>query len=77
LLLLTTALSDQIPDVAGPEKNADGSLTITIQKGSPGKELEANWAPAPDGPDLRCHAALLAESVRAERSMTAASARKS
>ncbi|MFD2231767.1 DUF1254 domain-containing protein [Alkalimarinus sediminis] len=30
--------------------NKDGSLTIYVQKDSPGKELEANWLPAPDGP---------------------------
>lgn len=28
----------------------DGSLTFYIQKDSPGKELENNWLPAPDGP---------------------------
>lgn len=28
----------------------DGSLTFYIQKESPGKALEANWLPAPDGP---------------------------
>jgi hypothetical protein len=28
--------------------NSDGSLTIYIQKDSPGKEKESNWLPAPD-----------------------------
>jgi hypothetical protein len=31
-------------------KNADGSLTVHIQRDSPGKDLESNWLPAPDGP---------------------------
>ena len=31
-------------------KNADGSLTIYIQKDSPGADKESNWLPAPDGP---------------------------
>jgi len=30
--------------------NEDGSLTIYIQKESPGAALESNWLPAPDGP---------------------------
>jgi len=30
--------------------NEDGSLTLYAQKESPGKELEPNWLPAPDGP---------------------------
>jgi hypothetical protein len=30
--------------------NEDGSLTFYIQKDSPGKALENNWLPAPDGP---------------------------
>ncbi len=34
----------------GMATNADGSLTIYIQKDSPGKDKETNWLPAPDGP---------------------------
>ncbi len=30
--------------------NADGSLTLYLQKSSPGKDKESNWLPAPDGP---------------------------
>lgn len=32
------------------KKNADGSLTLYVQKDSPGKDQESNWLPAPDGP---------------------------
>jgi hypothetical protein len=32
------------------QKNGDGSLTLYIQKDSPGKDKESNWLPAPDGP---------------------------
>lgn len=31
-------------------KNADGSITIYVQRDSPGKDKESNWLPAPDGP---------------------------
>lgn len=32
------------------KKNPDGSITLYLQKDSPGKEKEANWLPAPAGP---------------------------
>jgi hypothetical protein len=32
------------------EKNPDGSLTLYLQKDSPGADKESNWLPAPDGP---------------------------
>jgi hypothetical protein len=31
------------------KKNDDGSLTLYIQKNSPGKDKESNWLPAPNG----------------------------
>jgi len=36
-----------LPDL---KKNADGSLTIYMQKDSPGADKESNWSPALDGP---------------------------
>lgn len=32
------------------QKNSDGSLTLYVQKDSPGADKESNWLPAPDGP---------------------------
>lgn len=39
--------SPMLPDM---KKNPDGSLTLYIQKDSPGKDKESNWLPAPNGP---------------------------
>jgi hypothetical protein len=39
--------SPMLPDL---KKNPDGSLTLSIQKDSPGSDQESNWLPAPDGP---------------------------
>jgi hypothetical protein len=38
------------PMIPSMKKNADGSLTLFIRKDSPGRDKEANWLPAPDGP---------------------------
>jgi hypothetical protein len=36
------------PMLQGMEKNPDGSLTLYIQKDSPGADKESNWLPAPN-----------------------------
>jgi Protein of unknown function (DUF1214) len=39
--------SPMLPDL---KKNPDGSITLYIQKDSPGADKESNWLPAPHGP---------------------------
>jgi hypothetical protein len=39
--------SPMLPDL---KKDPDGSLTLHIQKDTPGKDKQSNWLPAPDGP---------------------------
>jgi hypothetical protein len=38
------------PMLDGMRRDADGGLTLHLQKDSPGAEREPNWLPAPDGP---------------------------
>ncbi|MEI6780582.1 MAG: DUF1254 domain-containing protein [Verrucomicrobiota bacterium] len=38
------------PMLPAMKKDADGSLTIYIQKDAPGADKESNWLPAPNGP---------------------------
>ncbi len=37
------------PMLSSMKTNADGSLTLYIQRDSPGKDKESNWLPAPNG----------------------------
>ena len=32
------------------KRDADGGLTLLMQNKSPGRDKEANWLPAPEGP---------------------------
>ena len=46
------------PMLPSLKRDADGGLTLYIQHDSPGKDLEANWLPAPNGPfevDMRLY----------------------
>jgi hypothetical protein len=38
------------PMLSGMKKNPDGSLTLHVQKDSPGADKDSNWLPAPNGP---------------------------
>jgi len=38
------------PMLSGMKRNADGGVTLHIQKNDPGGNLRPNWLPAPDGP---------------------------
>ena len=42
--LINSTMLDQLV------RNADDSITLYLQHKSPGKQLEPNWLPAPDGP---------------------------
>lgn len=39
--------SPMLPDL---QRDADGGITLFIQRESPGKDKESNWLPAPEGP---------------------------
>ncbi|MBX7208885.1 MAG: DUF1254 domain-containing protein [Verrucomicrobiaceae bacterium] len=39
--------SPMLPDF---KRDADGGLTLYVQRESPGKDMESNWLPAPSGP---------------------------
>ena len=38
------------PMLSTLKKNADGSITLYVQRDSPGEGKESNWLPSPDGP---------------------------
>jgi hypothetical protein len=38
-----------VGDRSGMKRDADGGLTIYVQKSSPGADKERNWLPAPEG----------------------------
>src|ERR1700680_2968334 len=51
-LLIETPINRYLinsPMLPGMKKNADGSLTLYVQKDSPGADKESNWLPAPNG----------------------------
>ena len=66
--------SPMLPDM---KKNADGSLTLYIQKDSPGKDKEVQLAARAERPDLPGDAPLLAEDGSRPRSCRPAKARGS
>jgi hypothetical protein len=39
-----------VGDRSGMTRDADGGLTIYVQRNSPGADKESNWLPAPEGP---------------------------
>jgi hypothetical protein len=41
------------------KQNADRSLTLHIQKDSPGSDKESDWLPAPQRPHLHGHAPIM------------------
>jgi hypothetical protein len=54
-MLVTNPLNRYLinsPMLPNLKRDADGGLTLRIQHESPGKEQEANWLPAPNGPFL-------------------------
>jgi hypothetical protein len=53
------------PMLPALQKNHDGSLTIYVQRDSPGRDKESNWLPAPQRPDLHGDADVLAEGASA------------